>query len=524
MVSKSKKRTQITALMVMSALIVALVLPLASQPRPHFTDVPTSHWAYTQIERAYSDGVIAGTAGNAANYTGVFSPSGTLTEAQFVTIMTRAFFNDELEAAKKTVGSNAKWYAAAQKVAEDQHLLTFVQGKMDAPITRYDMAAIMTNIMSAKEFPGRPDATKIEETFNKIADFKSIPNYYQVSVASVFAMGLIAGTDSKGTFSGASYMNRAQAAVVYGRMKDAFLNAGDNGATTKPDTTEPTPAPTPAPTPTPTPSAPGGDGESSVVGTTSSQPVTLSYATHKPVDDYWSNQSEAVKEATDKDAFNAAVNTLIHAEEISKNSTGRKINPYFNYAVYAENQTTDEMKNTTAALGFTFAYGSKFGAKNANGVYVCNAYRISDEEVQAVSEATSKFTDGMSDKEKIKICVDLITKKFSYDANGKGFSWDRGGTSGVCNHFANATNTILGIAGIPVGMFSGTVSNGAHAWNMAYADGEWVIVDATAAEFGYPQYMSMSEHEKLYGYSHSLNDGIRAQIWKALIVAAESAR
>lgn len=520
------KKRMISLILSLTLLLSLSVPTFAAAPttQPHFTDVPTSHWAYTQIERAYSDGVIAGTAGNAANYTGVFSPSGTLTEAQFVTIMTRAFFNDELEAAKKTVGSNAKWYAAAQKVAEDQHLLTFVQGKMDAPITRYDMAAIMTNIMSAKEFPGRPDATKIEETFNKIADFKSIPNYYQVSVASVFAMGLIAGTDSKGTFSGASYMNRAQAAVVYGRMKDAFLNAGDNGATTKPDTTEPTPAPTLTPTPTPTPSAPGGDGESSVVGTTSSQPVTLSYATHKPVDDYWSNQSEAVKEATDKDAFNAAVNTLIHAEEISKNSTGRKINPYFNYAVYAENQTTDEMKNTTAALGFTFAYGSKFGAKNANGVYVCNAYRISDEEVQAVSEATSKFTDGMSDKEKIKICVDLITKKFSYDANGKGFSWDRGGTSGVCNHFANATNTILGIAGIPVGMFSGTVSNGAHAWNMAYADGEWVIVDATAAEFGYPQYMSMSEHEKLYGYSHSLNDGIRAQIWKALIVAAESAR
>lgn len=515
------KKRMISLILSLTLLLSLSAPALAAAPaaKPHFTDVPTSHWAYTQIERAYSDGVIAGTEGNAANYTGVFSPSGTLTEAQFVTIMTRAFFNEELEAAKKVVGSNAKWYAAAQKVAEDKHLLTFVQGKMDAPITRYDMAAIMTNIMSAKEFPGRPNATKIEETFNKIADFKSIPNSYQVSVASVFAMGLIAGTDSKGTFSGASYMNRAQAAVVYGRMKDAFLNAGDNGTTTKPDATEPTP------TPTPTPSTPtAGDGKSSIVGTTSSQPVTLSYATHKPVDDYWSNQSEAVKEATDKDAFNAAVNTLIHAEEISKNSTGRKINPYFNYAVYAENQTTDEMKNTTAALGFTFAYGSKFGAKNANGVYVCNAYRISDEEVQAVSEATSKFTDGMSDKEKIKICVDLITKKFSYDANGKGFSWDRGGTSGVCNHFANATNTILGIAGIPVGMFSGTVSNGAHAWNMAYADGEWVIVDATAAEFGYPQYMSMSEHEKLYGYSHSLNDGIRAQIWKALIEAAESAR
>lgn len=520
MVSKTKKRNQITALMVVSALIVALVLPLASQPRPHFKDVPTSHWAYTQIERAYSDGVIAGTAGNAANYTGVFSPSGTLTEAQFVTIMTRAFFNDELEAAKKTVGSNAKWYAAAQKVAEDQHLLTFVQGKMDAPITRYDMAAIMTNIMSAKEFPGRPDATKIEETFDKIADFKSIPNYYQVSVASVFAMGLIAGTDSKGTFSGSSYMNRAQAAVVYGRMKDAFLNAGDNGTTTKPDTTEPTPTPTP----TPTPSAPGGDGESSVVGTTSSQPVTLSYATHKPVDDYWSNQSEAVKEATDKDAFNAAVNTLIHTEEISKNSSYWKINPNFNYAVFAENSTTAEMKNITAVFGSIFAYGSRHTTNKANGVYVFNAYSMSDEEIAAVAEATNKFTAGMSDKEKIKICVDLITKKFSYDANGKGFSWTDGGTSGVCSSFMSATNIILGVAGIPVFTVSGTVSNGEHAWNMAYADGEWVIVDATAAEYGYPPYMSMSEHEKLYGYNHSLNTGIRTQIRQALIEAAESAR
>lgn len=514
MVSKTKKRNQITALMVMSALIVALVLPLASQPRPHFTDVPTSHWAYTQIERAYSDGVIAGTAGNAANYTGVFSPSGTLTEAQFVTIMTRAFFNDELEAAKKSVGPNAKWYAAAQKVAEDKHLLTFVQGKMDAPITRYDMAAIMTNIMDAKEFSGRPGATKIEETFDKIADFKSIPNSYQISVASVFAMGLISGTDSKGTFSGASYMNRAQAAVVYGRMKDAFLNAGDSTTTTKPDTTEPTP----------TPSAPGGDGISSVVGTTSSEPVTLSYATHKPVDDYWSQQSETVKNATDKDAFNAAVNTLIHAEEISKNSTGMKINQNFNYAVFAENSTDAKMNYVTTSLTFTYAYGSKFSAKKNNGCYVYNAYGVNKQDVAAVSEATSKFTTSMSDKEKIKICVDLITKKFSYDANGRGFSWTDNGTSGVCDDFSVVTGTILGVAGIPVIPVSGNVYNGAHAWNMAYADGEWIIVDATAAEYGYPQYMSMSEHERLYGYDHSLNNGTRTQVQRALVEAAESAR
>ena len=511
------------ALILSLTLLLSLSVPaLAAAPttQPHFTDVPTSHWAYTQIERAYSDGVIAGTAGNAANYTGVFSPSGTLTEAQFVTIMTRAFFNDELEAAKKVVGSNAKWYAAAQKVAEDKHLLTFVQGKMDAPITRYDMAAIMTNIMDAKEFSGRPGLAETEATFDKIADFKSIPNSYQISVASVFAMGLISGVDSKGTFAGSSYMNRAQAAVVYGRMKDAFLNAGGNGTTTKPETTEPTP--------TPTPSAPGGDGESSVVGTTSSQPVTLSYATHKPVDDYWSEQSDAVKNATDKDAFNAAVNTLIHAEEIAKSSTSRQVNPNFNYAVYAENESIDAIDEKEVAVSSAIlsinAYGSKFSAKTANNCEVLNAYKINDKTVAAVAEATSKFNDSMSDKEKIKICVDLITKRFSYGINSGGFTWTDGGTTGVCDDFAIATRAIIGVAGIPVFTVAGTVANGEHAWNMAYADGEWIIVDATAAEYGYPQYMSMAEHEKLYGYNHSLNNSVDTQITKALIESAESAR
>lgn len=518
MVSKSKKRTQITALMVMSALIIALVLPLASQPRPHFTDVPTSHWAYTQIERAYSDGVIAGTAGNAANYTGVFSPSGTLTEAQFVTIMTRAFFNDELEAAKKVVGSNAKWYAAAQKVAEDNKLLTFVQGKMDAPITRYDMAAIMTNIMDAKEFSGRPGATKIEEVFDKIADFKSIPNSYQISVASVFAMGLIAGTDSKGTFSGASYMNRAQAAVVYGRMKDAFLNAGDGSTTTKPDTTEPTP--------TPAPSAPGGDGESSVVGTTSSQPVTLSYATHKPVDDYWSKQNDTVKNATDKDAFNAAVNSLIHAEEIGVASVGKKyatVNNCFNYAVFADSEKTDKMNEVVAAAQGIFAYGSKLSMGKKDGCYVINASPIKSNIKEAVAPAIGKITDDMSDKEKIKICVDFVTSKFSYGESQGGFSWTSG-TTGICDNFANATLDILAVAGIPTISVGGNVSNGGHTWNQVYADGEWIIVDSTAAEFGYPQYMSMSEHEKLYGYRHALNEGTVVQIKRAIIESAETVR
>lgn len=512
MVLKSKKRNQITALLVMSALIVALVLPLASQPKPHFTDVPTTHWAYANIERAYSDGVMAGTGGNAAKYTGIFSPSGTLTEAQFVTILARGFFPTELEAAKKSVGSNAKWYAAAEKVAEDKHLLTFVQGKMDKPITRYDMAAIIANVMDAKEFAGRPDFNTVQATFSKIADINSIPDSYQTSVAAVFAMGIITGTDSKGTFSGSSYMNRAQAAVVYGRMKDAFLNYNGSSTPSTPTTpTEPS-----------TPSTPAG-GESSVVGTVSSSPVTLSYATHKPTVDFWSKQSDTVKNATDKDAFNAAVNTMINSEIIAENSSGTRTNPNFNYAVFADTAKTNKMNEVSDAAQDIYAYGVKFYDTTKDGCRVFNAYPIKNDIKEAVAPAINKLNDNMSDKEKVKICVDLVTSRFSYGEGQGGFTWTSG-TTGICDDFANATRNILAVAGIPSFSVAGDVSNGAHAWLQAYVDGEWVIVDATAAEYGYAQYMSMSEHEKLYGYDHSKNNTLRTQIKRAMIEAAESVR
>lgn len=513
MVFKSKRRNQITALLVMSALIVALVLPLASQPKPHFTDVPTTHWAYANIERAYSDGVMAGTGGNAAKYTGVFSPSGTLTEAQFVTIMTRGFFPSELEAAKKSVGSNAKWYAAAEKVAEDKHLLTFVQGKMDKPITRYDMAAIIANVMDAKEFAGRPDFNTVQATFSKIADINSIPDSYQTSVAAVFAMGIITGTDSKGTFSGSSYMNRAQAAVVYGRMKDAFINY--NGSSKPSTPTEPT-----------TPSKPSTGDSSSIVGTVSSSPVTLSYATHKPTVDFWSKQSDTVKNASDKDLFNAAVDSIIHSDIITKANTGENfsvVNDYYNYAVFGTGEMSQVQKETAICVTGIFMNDAKFGTKKKDDCWFINASPVNSAIKNAVSEATDKFTPSMSDKEKIKICVDLITKKFSYDENGGGFSWDKGGTAGVCNHFANATLNILDVAGIPCFMVSADVSNGAHSWVQAYADGEWIIVDATAAEYGYSQYMTFSEHERLYGYSHSTNEDSRSLVRQAIIETAANA-
>ena len=181
------------------------------------------------------------------------------------------------------------------------------------------------------------------------------------------------------------------------------------------------------------------------------------------------------------------------------------------------------MNEVVAAAQGIFAYGSKLSMGKKDGCYVINASPIKSNIKEAVAPAISKITDDMSDKEKIKICVDFVTSKFSYGESQGGFSWTSG-TTGICDNFANATLDILAVAGIPTISVGGNVSNGGHTWNQVYADGEWIIVDSTAAEFGYPQYMSMSEHEKLYGYRHALNEGTVVQIKRAIIESAETVR
>ena len=60
-----KKRilSLLLALVLLSSLSVS-AFAAAPAAAPHFTDVPTTHWAYANIERAYSDGVPAATRQN----------------------------------------------------------------------------------------------------------------------------------------------------------------------------------------------------------------------------------------------------------------------------------------------------------------------------------------------------------------------------------------------------------------------------------------------------------------------------
>lgn len=202
---------------------------------PTFSDVPKTFWAYEQIEQAYADGVITGTYYNEQTGERRFSPEGELTIAQWVVILTRAFYASEVDAS--TVTGN--WYAKNDAVARDHNLYkgmgTVV---MDSPCSRAEMAQLMYNVMVDKgaELPSKAE---LQATKAKIPDINKNSFVYQDAIATCYYLGLLVGTDNNGNFAGEISLNRGQSAVVYTRMRDALAALVDPDKPDQPDVPDP---------------------------------------------------------------------------------------------------------------------------------------------------------------------------------------------------------------------------------------------------------------------------------------------
>lgn len=86
-----------------------------------------------------------------------------------------------------------------------------------------------------------------------------------------------------------------------------------------------------------------------------------------------------------------------------------------------------------------------------------------------------------SDREKVEYLHDYLCSLLSYDVKAtadiaKVFSPHSGELKGACGAYARAFNFLCSEAGIP----SFSVVSATHSWNMVYADGRWLNVDASA--------------------------------------------
>ena len=210
----------------LTAMLVLVFCTCTASARS-FSDVPSSHWAYNYIEEAVEKGFVNGVG------SGKYDPNGQISNAQFITMMTRAFAKDKLPQSNSNSSASSQWWEPYLKTAYDNRFLNGMTAGAamqsgssaqlrtvaEQPINRFDMAEAIQNMMNRLGVK-KPSSDKISETRSAIPDYKNIPSAHQQAVEIAYSSGCLTGIDEKGTFSGNSGMTRAQAAVVLIRLDE----------------------------------------------------------------------------------------------------------------------------------------------------------------------------------------------------------------------------------------------------------------------------------------------------------------
>lgn len=183
-----------------------------------FRDVTEANWYYTAVTKMTEMGLFKGTEEADADGVGAFSPAKTMTRAEFLTVLMRYVFADEMAEAEAAGGS--PWYSAAWTVAERNGILTaeeFALDGMTEPCTREEMSLLL--IRACEESLGM--IIEITEEESRIADWDSIGGAFRPYVLKAYSLGLLTGVDDAGTFDPAGELTRAQGASVLYRLVNA---------------------------------------------------------------------------------------------------------------------------------------------------------------------------------------------------------------------------------------------------------------------------------------------------------------
>ena len=245
------------------------LIPCAYADNNPFNDVAPGFWAYDAIMETYNDEVMTGTA------PGVFSPSGNLNMAQFVTVLTRAFFNDDVVNSTR----EGAWPNQNYDAADKHNLFTgLTRWGGDVEVTREVMAQMLYNVMIDKGTV-LPNDSEIQMTISKIPDFATVDSSYGTAVAVCYYLDLLSGVNEQGTFAPKGLINRAQTSVIYVRLKKAISTLGTDvpgtPGTTNPGTTDPGTTQNPGTTTPGTPQNPGETQNPTEATLTNGMPVTV---------------------------------------------------------------------------------------------------------------------------------------------------------------------------------------------------------------------------------------------------------
>lgn len=186
-----------------------------------FSDVPDTHWAYSAIMDMVEQGLFTGTS-EVVDGVGTFSPNQTMTRAEFVTVLMRHLRPEELSAMPIVPGED--WWRNAYNLALHYSVVRaneFDLGKMDLPISRYETCVVLVRAagMRRELAPSLVPESAIAD-FEKIGEgeYQHIQYDQQKCVRRAYALGLVGGIDSAGTFAPQAFLTRAEGAMMIYRL------------------------------------------------------------------------------------------------------------------------------------------------------------------------------------------------------------------------------------------------------------------------------------------------------------------
>ena len=210
----------VMAMLVALALVIATMVGIfAARAQADFTDVPTSHWAYSYIDKMAKGGLIKGYGNNK------FGPNDTFTVAQMATIICNA-------KGVEPDGKNGYWAYGALDYCKNKlkclpDLGELTAKNYDVPCTREVAFWMLMNGLGPKD--GAKKDTSI--TSASIPDYSKIDKAYQSAVLEAYQYGLSNGTDEAMTFEPKLQLKRSEAAAMFVRAgyTEAGMNTDKNG-------------------------------------------------------------------------------------------------------------------------------------------------------------------------------------------------------------------------------------------------------------------------------------------------------
>lgn len=203
------------------ALALSLTSPAAFAATLEFSDVPTTHWAYSSITRMVEQGVMQGVGNNR------FAPEQEISNAEFLAMLVRQFWPDEV-----SEYSGENWYDPYIQVAKEHqvgydcwyHPTDIIERGHAAMTVEQFLQRVGGKLLDYPQMPEETKALRAELSVDTPYGVSSYQGTQEDEIARVVYAGIMTGVDDKGTFNPWGTMTRAQAVTILDRMIEYRAN------------------------------------------------------------------------------------------------------------------------------------------------------------------------------------------------------------------------------------------------------------------------------------------------------------